>query len=114
MSYAITVTGWRAMPQNATEADLVEGETLVSQIPGSLLATVTANSESVVKTHELNELMSAAEIVIRPLQAGVDIDEISDEDRSKWKTWKRYLIALSQVPKQEGWPLNPPWPPIPE
>lgn len=111
MGYAITETGWRAV---GPEHELAPDETYVETLPDWLIeaaqkAEVARSSQSTA-----NQLRQFADEKISPLQAAVDIDEVSEEDRAIWRSWKRYLIALSKTPERPGWPEQPDWPTPPE
>lgn len=107
MGYAITETGWRAV---SPEIELAPDETYVETLPDWLIEA--AQKAEAVRSSQstANQLRQYADEKISPLQAAVDIDEISDEDRLVWRSWKRYLIALSKTPEREGWPESPDWP----
>lgn len=111
MPFAITETSWRAVSEGF---ELANDETLVEELPESLIQFRQAEEFKQVAQTQLMGRISDARSVIEPLQAGVDIDEISDVDRERWKQWKRYLIALSKTPDRSGWPENPEWPSLPE
>ncbi|MFW9088236.1 tail fiber assembly protein [Pseudomonas sp. P2758] len=111
MAYAITAIGWRGVDP---DTELAPGETLVEEVPGWLVS-LDADRERVASAKsQLDTLRATANEVLSPLQAGVDIDEISDDDRVLWKAWKRYLIALSKTLERPGWPDTPDWPALPD
>ncbi|EJN17219.1 Caudovirales tail fiber assembly protein [Pseudomonas sp. GM79] len=111
MPYAITETGWRSIE---VDWPLTGGEICVDEIPQSLVDKIV-KAEIVCQNLEvLLSKQQKANEVISPLQAGVDIDEISEEELSRWRSWKRYFIALSNTPTRAGWPSDPDWPVVPD
>ena len=111
MPYAITETGWRGIEEGwAVEP----GETYVEELPDWLTQKVAFDELVRDAKASLSGLVQDANTAISPLQAGVDLEEISDADRDRWRAWKRYLIALSKTPEREGWPATPDWPATPE
>jgi NADPH-dependent 7-cyano-7-deazaguanine reductase QueF len=84
------------------EMQLYEGESFFESIPEHI-AGAAVNAE-LVRTAEqnLHSFRSVADQAISPHQAAVDIDQIGDTDRLKWKALKRYLIALSNTFERGG------------
>lgn len=111
MPYAITQNSWRGVEPGWP---IDHGETLVEEIPAWLIEKVALDDQNRDSMAALRLLIEQANTVISPLQAGVDLDEITEEDRALWKAWKRYLIALSKTPEREGWPFAPDWPALPQ
>jgi|GEM_PF-2719684 len=111
MPYAITESGWRGVDEGWP---VEPGETYVEELPEWLVEKGVQAELVRESTAALKILMEVASTVIAPLQAGVDLDEISDDDRVRWRNWKRYLIALSKTPERTGWPSAPDWPNTPE
>jgi len=66
-----------------------------------LLATVAA---------ELAQRRAAADAAIAPLQDAVDIDEATADEEARLTLWKKYRVALSRLPEQEGYPNEIDWP----
>lgn len=111
MPYAITETSWRSIEEGWT---LTDGEKYVDEIPQSLVDKIV-KAEIVRENLDVLRLkQQKANEAISPLQAGVDIDEINEEERSRWRAWKRYSIALSNTPTRTGWPDDPDWPVVPD
>lgn len=52
----------------------------------------------------------AADSAIAPLQDAVDLEDATAEEADRLKAWKRYRVALSRVPEQEGYPGEIDWP----
>lgn len=111
MGYAITETGWRAVDP---DMEVAPDETYVETLPDWLIEAAQKAEAARSSQNTANQLRQFADEKISPLQAAVDIDEISDEDRLVWRSWKRYLIALSKTPERPGWPEQPEWPNLPE
>jgi len=111
MAYAITEVGWRCVDPDTA---LMDGETLVAELPQWLVDLDSERERASGAKAQMDNLRTIADEALSPLQAGVDIDEISDDDRVLWKAWKRYLIALSKTPERPGWPDTPDWPALPE
>lgn len=111
MPFAITETAWRAVNEGFA---LNDDETLVDELPERLIEFRQSEQIKEEAVAQLRAKILDARGVIDPLQAGIDIDEVSDEDRATWKLWKRYLIALSKTQDRPGWPEAPDWPALPE
>ena len=107
MPYAITDSGWRAIEKDWI---LIEGETYSRTLPPNLLIKDEHDERARLAMSTMRELQSLASYAITPLQAVLDVGEISEEDYASWRKWKQYVILLSQTPAREGWPDNPDWP----
>ena len=107
MPYAINQNSWRGVEPGWP---IDPEETLVEELPAWLVEKVAMEDQSRDSLTVLRSLIDQANTAISPLQAGVDLDEIAEEDRALWKAWKRYLIALSKTPERVGWPATPDWP----
>lgn len=62
---------------------------------------------------EITRLRAVADYAIAPLQDAVDVDEATEQDLVVLKAWKKYRVALSRVPEQEGYPTVIEWPIVP-
>ncbi|WP_458722464.1 tail fiber assembly protein [Pseudomonas brenneri] len=62
---------------------------------------------------EITRLRAEADYAIAPLQDAVDIDEGTEAELATLKAWKKYRVALSRVPEQDGYPLAIDWPAAP-
>lgn len=62
---------------------------------------------------EAARLRESADYAIAPLQDAVDVDEATEQDLVVLKAWKKYRVALSRVPEQEGYPAIIEWPIVP-
>lgn len=111
MGYSITGNSWIMVSQ---DMELSEGEVYVEELPQWLVEKADRDELERSAKSALSLRSKEAEEIISPLQAGVDIDEISEDDRNRWTNWKRYLIALSKTPERQGWPANPDWPVLPD
>jgi hypothetical protein len=59
---------------------------------------------------EYTRLRANADYAIAPLQDAVDVEEATDEDRSRLKLWKKYRIALGKIVDQPNYPHAIDWP----
>ncbi|WP_305955509.1 tail fiber assembly protein [Pseudomonas sp. p106] len=62
---------------------------------------------------DLAQRRAVADAAIAPLQDAVDIDEATTDEEARLKLWKKYRVALSRVPEQEGYPNSIEWPALP-
>lgn len=69
-----------------------------------LLATVVS---------EQAQRRAVADEAIAPLQDAVELEEATEAEAALLKEWKRYRVALSRLPEQEGYPTSIDWPLIP-
>ncbi|CAI3806596.1 hypothetical protein GLGCALEP_04266 [Pseudomonas sp. MM221] len=76
-------------------------EEVASFLPGILLDE--AQTESA-------RLRKIADETIAPLQDAVELDEATEAEAALLKEWKRYRVALSRLPEQEGYPSDIDWP----
>ncbi|WP_305883414.1 tail fiber assembly protein [Pseudomonas asiatica] len=67
----------------------------------ALLAQVAAQATS---------LRLVADTAIAPLQDAVELEEATEAEAALLKEWKRYRVALSRLPEQEGYPTTINWP----
>lgn len=51
-----------------------------------------------------------ADAAIAPLQDAVELDEATEAEAALLIDWKRYRVALSRLPDQEGYPSDIEWP----
>ena len=59
---------------------------------------------------QIAHLRAEADYAIRHLQDAVDIDDATAPELTTLKACKKYRVALSRVPEQEGYPLAIDWP----
>lgn len=52
--------------------------------------------------------------LMAPLQAGKEVDMLTEEEASYLKELQRYTVYLSRVPSQEGYPTTIQWPDLPK
>ena len=62
---------------------------------------------------EYNRLRGVTDFVIAPLQDAVDVGEATETEFAALNAWKKYRVALSRVPDQQGYPLSIDWPAAP-
>lgn len=82
-------------------SQVVTAEAKAQAAAEQLLAAVVA---------DLAQRRAAADAAIAPLQDAVDIDEATPDEEARLKLWKKYRVALSRVPEQEGYPNRIDWP----
>ena len=109
--FVITETSWAPYTD---ERGVLEGEKFVEQIPQWLMDNLARIETDWENRSLLSARMAEASVVIQPLQDDFDIEEITDEDLARLKTWKKYRSLLGKTPEREGWPLTPAWPSLPE
>lgn len=63
---------------------------------------------------EVSNRMADATALISPLQYAKDLDMISEEESAYLKELQRYVVYLSRVTSQEGYPGNIVWPELPK
>lgn len=59
------------------------------------------------------QLRAYADYVIAPLQDVVELGEATEAEAALLMDWKRYRVALSRLPDQEGYPNEINWPASP-
>lgn len=59
------------------------------------------------------DLQSTATALITPLTYAKDLDMITDEESAYLKNLQRYVVSLSRVASQEGYPATIEWPILP-
>lgn len=55
-------------------------------------------------------LRASADHAIRPLQYALDVDDASPGEAALLNSWKKYVVALSRIPDQPGYPILIEWP----
>lgn len=95
--YAITATGWRAIP---SANDLQAGETAAETIPLSVMAAITARDARAQR----DCLIAACDWTQLPDALHVTAD---------YTAWRTYRQALRNVPAQAGFPETIIWPVAP-
>lgn len=104
MPYAIKNNGWRAVGEDFDAADLLEGETLVDQIPQELVETISLADRF--------QVLAAVETVWRNSEMdfiGYQLTAIEDQDSSALPgtvaQWRDYRIRVrAWVDGAEGYP----------
>lgn len=124
MPYAINATGWRAVGDEFTEADLAPGETLVPEIPQSLMDSIFEQGILRTATADLNARIRLASTQVTALQDRIDaINDAIDGDyalpeevaelptlTAPLAAWKKYRVLLGRVSTPSTWPATPKWP----
>lgn len=128
MSYAITDFGWRAVDDEFSDLDLLAGETLVRDIPQSLLdaiaahevlldATATLNARTRLATAQVSALQSRVDTINDAIEGEYALPEEVEEKPGRvteLAAWKKYRVFLGRVTGQAIWPTAPTWPDQPE
>lgn len=128
MPYAITNSGWRAVGAGFTEAQLAPGESLVAEIPQSLVDAIAEQEVSWAATADLNARTRLATAQVSALQGRVDAindaiegeyalpEEVEEKAGrlTELAAWKKYRVFLGRVTGQPIWPTAPTWPEQPE
>lgn len=82
-------------------SQVITAEAKVQAAAEQLLAAATA---------DLAQRRAVADAAIAPLQDAVELEEATEAEAALLKEWKRYRVALSRVPEQEGYPNEIDWP----
>lgn len=64
-------------------------------------------------TNKASALQNEVSQLMAPLQAAKELDMMTDEEAAYLKELQRYLVYLSRVTSQEGYPTNIEWPVLP-
>ena len=64
-------------------------------------------------TSKISSLQNEVSQLMAPLQAAKELDMMTDEEAAYLKELQRYLVYLSRVTSQEGYPTNIEWPVLP-
>lgn len=62
---------------------------------------------------KISKLRAKANVLITPLQYAKELDMISPEEEVYLRNLQRYVVLLSRVPSQEGYPTTIDWPILP-
>ena len=75
-------------------------------------AKAQADAEQLLATvvSEQAQRRAVADAAIAPLQDAVELDEATEAEAALLIAWKRYRVALSRLPDQEGYPNDIEWP----
>ncbi len=79
---------------------------------------ITAEAKALAAAEQLLAAVSAdlaqrralADAAIAPLQDAVELEEATEAEAALLIDWKRYRVALSRLPDQEGYPEEVDWP----
>lgn len=82
-------------------SQVITAEAKAQAAAEQLLATVVS---------EQAQRRAVADAAIAPLQDAVELDEATEAEAALLKEWKRYRVALSRLPDQEGYPNDIEWP----
>lgn len=73
----------------------------------------TKAEQKAMADNTLLSLQKEASTLMAPLQAAKELDMITEEEAAYLKELQRYLVYLSRVTSQEGYPTNIEWPVLP-
>lgn len=65
-------------------------------------------------TNKASSLQNEVSQLMAPLQAAKELDMMTEEEAAYLKELQRYLVYLSRVTSQEGYPTNIEWPVLPQ
>jgi len=82
-------------------SQVITAEAKAQAAAEQLLATVVS---------EQAQRRAVADAAIAPLQDAVELDEATEAEAALLIDWKRYRVALSRLPDQEGYPNDIDWP----
>ncbi|WP_329603632.1 tail fiber assembly protein [Pseudomonas putida] len=82
-------------------SQVITAEAKAQAAAEQLLATVVS---------EQAQRRAVADAAIAPLQDAVELDEATEAEAALLIEWKRYRVALSRLPEQEGYPNDIYWP----
>lgn len=82
-------------------SQVITAEAKAQAAAEQLLATVVT---------EQAQRRAVADAAIAPLQDAVELDEATEAEAALLIDWKRYRVALSRLPDQEGYPSDIEWP----
>lgn len=85
-------------------SQVITAEAKAQAAAEQLLATAAA---------DLAQRRAVADAAIAPLQDAVELEEATEAEAALLKEWKRYRVALSRLPEQEGYPNDIDWPALP-
>lgn len=103
--------GWSVVEIDKTSEDLI-GKIYTST---GKIKSYSKSSEELKNDidYELTKLKSYASSIIQPLQYAVDLDEATATEIEYLTAMKRYVIQLSRVVDQEGYPKKVQYPSLP-
>ena len=73
-------------------------------------AQAAAEQLLAASTADLAQRRAVADAAIAPLQDAVELEEATEAEAALLLEWKRYRVALSRLPDQEGYPNDIDWP----
>ncbi|MFG0272094.1 tail fiber assembly protein [Pseudomonas sp. zjy_14] len=82
-------------------SQVITAEAKAQEAAEQLLASVAA---------DLTQRRAVADAAIAPLQDAVELEEATEAEATLLIKWKRYRVALSRLPEQEGYPNEIDWP----
>lgn len=73
----------------------------------------TEEEQDLIAQSKILSLRKSALSEIEPLQFATELEMITDEEEVYLKELKKYVVMLSRVPKQKGYPTDIKWPKVP-
>lgn len=112
MPYAIRIDGWRAVNDDFTAADLLEGESLSDQVPQEVVDRAAANAEKLLLAQTEGQWQSEEITFVNnqlmALEEGADALPVTREQwlpyRTKVRNWNE---GASGYPNQVSRPVRP-------
>lgn len=65
-------------------------------------------------TLQVKKLRQHATNKMEPLLYAEELDSITSDEKQLLKKWKKFVLDISRIPKQSGYPFNVIWPEKPE
>lgn len=95
-----------ANPPQASQGVIEWGQLVTKEMKDAQAAAILrANAVAAIA-----ERRSIADTAIAPLQYAVELDDATEQEAAKLKAWKKYVLDLSRVPGQKGYPASIDWP----
>ena len=95
--------------------NFVLGEYCYDQKTGKIKKRIKTENELIaIAKQKIKDSYNKAIEEITPLQYAVDLDMATKEDLELLRKWKKYLVQLTKVSKQETFPQQIEWPSLPK
>ncbi|MCV9917822.1 tail fiber assembly protein [Pseudomonas sp. BT-42-2] len=107
---AIKLPGLEITDPQAAATGLIDWS---QEITAEMKVAAAAEQLLAAAQAETARLRQVADSAIAPLQDAVDLEDATAEEDALLKLWKKYRVALSRLPEQEGYPVEIIWPSFP-